>query len=472
MELLTSIRRRQRVFAALTYNFSSLAMSLGLKFDRERFWGPFQVLLTYCICHTESSSKSGISFTDGIGLVYKSSAGEAFGWGQKGKAPTERSFYDARCKAHKLGEDYFWRQIQEVLPSTSSGTESRFGGFRFLHGDGMQFHVPRNSETIKEFGVQHNGPCNSTHYPQGKLALLIEGGSGRLVDYKILRCKDKKQAQKSSLPFEERSAIDHFVANMDSKDCIVWDCGGSSMALFHHMIQAKKHFIMAVGKNLNLVKQAIANKKKDQIIDYTIPPSIRTSGIPHNQRTIRLRILAVKGAKGQRKYVVTNILDELDRSEIRRVYRQRWAVETLFRHAKEYLGARILRSQKLWGIKQEILAIMAILHMVAHTQDMITKNENKVSTSLCCLRKGFRRPRLFPTLDLIKEFLIEVAPKRGRGEIPRSTAIAWINTMYRPYIVEPGRSAERISKLPFGLFRPKRDSHTQRRAKTKKTKAA
>lgn len=470
MSLIKSSHQRLRVLNRLSSHFVAFSDAVGRKFSRMGKWGPLQVFVTLCMSHSESSSKSGISWEESINLVHAGPAGEAFGWGEMTAAPTKRSFFDARKKLNALGDRFVWDHLLSTMHGKDLPTRTEIGGFGFLHGDGSQFYVQRSEETIREFGVQDNGTSSTTHYPQGKVVVLMEGGSGRLIDYQLVRCKDKKNAGESSILFEEKEAIRHFVDQMTPKDCLVWDSGGSSHQLFYDMHSAGKHFLMAIRNSWNLSKRMKASGKADMLLDYDIPAACLPPGAAKKQATIKLRVVRIRDGNGDGKILVTNIVEGLTRSHIRKVYKQRWAVETLFRHAKEYLGMRILRSKTLWGIKQEALAVLAILHMSAHINDHVTRAANRVYSPLCCLKAGFRRPRIGHLLDLAMNLLAtHCGPEKPR--LKRSTLNLWANMLQNPYIVEPGRSAERISRLPFGLFLPKRDGKTQRIAAKKRAAA-
>ena len=465
MHLLPSPTQRSRVLDRFITQSQAFFQAVGTKFLRQGKWGPWQVFLTLCMSHSEASSKAGLSWEDAIGRVHASPAGEAFGWGDDTSPPTTRSFYDARLKLNKYDDRFIWNHLLETMADHDSRHAIWLGGFRFLHGDGMQFHVSRSEETLKEFSVQDNGKCKKTHYPQGKLVALIEGGSGRMIDFQLVRCKDKKRADQSSILFEEKEAIRHFVGEMKPNDCLVWDSGGSSQKLFHEMNSAGKHFIMAINSGWLLARKFKASGKDDLVIDHHVQKKFLPE-VAENKRNIKLRLVRIRDKEGASKTIATNILGKLTRSQIRKIYKQRWAVETLFRHAKEYLGMRILRSKTLLGIKQEVLAVLAILHLAAHIQDGITGKANAVKSPLCCLKAGFRRPRTVHLINFSINLLATVCA-RNSTRLDRSTRVTWSTVLANPYIVEPGRSLERISRLPFALFKVMRKSRGQRKAKIK-----
>lgn len=465
MQLINSPKQQSRVLDCLVTQARNFSAAVGLKFLRQGKWGPLQLFLTLCMSHSESSSKEGIPWKDAIGRLHASPAGEAFGWGDGTPAPTVRSFHDARLKLKERDERFIWNHLLEAMHGHDAPDETRLGGFRFLHGDGMQFHVPRSEETLREFSVQANGTSSETHYPQGKLVALMEGGSGRMIDFELVRCKDKENAGESSILFEEKEAVSHFVQQMTPQDCLVWDSGGSSQQLFYDMHTAGKHFIMAINNSWTLAQKFKAKRRAEIIVDHHIPARCLPN-VPKEQRYMKLRLVRMRDKNGVSKIIATNIVDGLTRSQIRKVYKQRWAVETLFRHAKEYLGMRILRSKTLWGIKQETLAVLAILHIAAHVQDQITRKANTVKTPLCCLKAGFRRPRTVHTLDFTVNLLITVCP-RNSTRLERSTRVIWATALADPYVVDPGRSLERISLLPCAMFTATRQSKSQRKAAKK-----
>src|SRR5690606_14529486 len=124
---------------------------------------------------------------------------------------------------------------------------------------------------------------------------------------------------------------------------IIADCGFASYVEFADMIAQKQHFLIAVPKSWNLVRVFKARKQSDAIVGMSIPGN--------SDRFLTIRVFTIRDGGGKARYIATSLAAPFTLSECRRIYKTRWAIETWFRYAKQFLALRRLRSTTLHGVR-------------------------------------------------------------------------------------------------------------------------
>ncbi len=436
--------------------FTTMSQALSrapTRFERERKLGPLQVLLTMQSAHFAGSQAGGQSWEDALASV-ASSLGEDTAWGERFSV-SRTAFHQAVKKVDDADQVRLWDMCRSLFPAAQGSTLSELHGIRFAHVDGTQVRTPRSAELVEKVGVQTNGPSASAHYPSGKCVLVLEAGTQRILGYELCRCKAFDQEQEPVLAREERDGWRKLRGETLKSHAIIADCGFASYAEFADMIDCQQHFLIAVPKSWHLVRKFKARKQADATIEMPVP------GEPN--RTLTVRVFTIKDDEGKIRYVATSLTAPFTLSECRRLYKTRWAIETWFRYAKQFLALRRLRSTTLHGVRLEILAILILMQAVAALRARLAHHVNHIDGLLCSLRAGYRKATFTPALRFTWRTICTALVDPTDERIP----ITFTRLLERTNSYCPGRRYQRTSKDPAGVFIPKRPSQSQRKAAVK-----
>lgn len=431
-------------------SISSALVGAPTYFDRDRKTGPLQVIMTMQAAHFAGSQEGGQSWEDALASM-ASSLGEETAWGRRFQV-SRTALHEAIKKVDAADQIQLWDVGRKMFPAPRASALSEMHGVRFAHIDGTQVRTPRSAELLQIVGTQTNGPYTSCHYPVGKCVLLLEAGTQRILGHELCRCKAFAKEQEPILAREERSAWRTIRDRISEEYAIIADSGFASHDDFADLLAAGKHFIIAVPKSWKIIARFRATKQSDGIV--TIP-------MPHDpSRTLTLRIFTIRDSDGNARYIATSLRAPFTLSECRRLYKTRWAIETWFRYAKQFLALRSLRSTTLHGVRLEILAILIVMQAIAALRTAIAHDANHITDLLCTLRDGYRKAKFRSALRAASRIICDALTNTG-GTDPPPEFRRLIGTTV-PY--ESGRKFKRVSKDPSGVFIPRRPSKSQRKA--------
>lgn len=419
-------------------------------FTRERQLGPRQVLLTMQAAHFAGSQEGGQSWEDALASV-ADSLGEDSAWSRR-FAVSRQAFHRAVKKVDDQHQAQFWEMCQGLFPASQPSLLSELHGVRFAHLDGTQVRVPRSEALVEIVGAQTNGTLSASHYPVGKCVVLLEAGTQRILGHEFCRCKAFAEESEPVLAREERAAWQVLRDRIAEKHAVIADCGFASYETFFDLIAQDRHFLIAIPKSWNLVRLFRSRKQSDAIVEMAMPSD--------PARTLRVRVFTIRDGDGKTRFIATSLEGPFTLSECRRLYKTRWAIETWFRYAKQFLAMRSLRSQTLHGVRLEFLAILSVMQAVAALRTRFAPHLNHRADLLGSLERGFRKIRFRHTIVVVWN-LICAALTTPHCDIPPPRFRRLVRTTIS-YM--PGRRFARISNDPAGVFIPKRPSRSQRKA--------
>lgn len=429
---------------------SSAFARAPIHFDRDRKTGPLQVILTMQAAHFAGSQEGGQSWGDAQASA-ASSFGEDTAWG--------RRFLVSRAAFHKSvkkvdDEDHaqLWQVCRDTFSSALGESLSEMHGIRFAHIDGTQVRMPRSDELVEVVGTQTNGPNQSCHYPVGKSVLMLEAGTQRVLGHELCRCKAFDKESEPVLAREERAAWRVVRERIAGKYAVIADSGFASHEDFAELIAEGIHFLVAVPKSWKIITKFRATKQSDAIVTIPMP------GDP--SRTLTLRIFTIRDGDDNIRYVATSLRLPFTLSECRRLYKTRWAIETWFRYAKQFLAMRKLRSMTLHGVRLELLAILMFMQAIAAIRTAIACHVNRITDLLGTLQDGFRKAKFRTAIRAATRIICDALTNAGGKEPPPE----FLQLIHATIPYKPGRKFKRIRKGPVGGFIPRRPDRAQRKA--------
>jgi hypothetical protein len=181
------------------------------------------------------------------------------------------------------------------------------------------------------------------------------------------------------------------------------DAGFTGYPLWQAILQAKGHFVVRVGGNVNLLSEHADVKKLGGGIVLCWPKGKVESGEP----PLRLRLAQVRVGK-TKMWLLTSVLDarRLTRRQLVRVYKMRWGIEVEFRGLKQTIDKNQLRCRNSDRVLVELnwsLCAMTVAELLA-LREQLTQRERRpchqndpqdrsLANTMRALRKAMRNLR-------------------------------------------------------------------------------
>lgn len=351
--------------------------------------------------------------------------------GQGDQAPNEQAVSKARQKLD-------WRAFEYLLRDANqeNSIEELWRGHRVRIVDGTKLSFPNYRDIRKHFEIP-NTKAGPGHYPQGWMVTLINSTSGQPVAME-LGCGKKTSERKLMLKM-----LPHFQAN----DIVLLDRGLGGAQVYLDFIKNSIHFIHRVktsGDRVAMyVQEFLQSNKSSQI---TCAPAIDDDG-----EEVFLWIRLVRGPKdseGKRIVFATSLLDkdQYPSSSIRELYRQRWAIETMYGRIKNVLHIGKFHARTVNGILQEIYAHLLVISLTALIEVQASR------------ARGLDRTKAVPSFkaatQVIRRYMaIIVGCRKLTPNEANHLAAKMIEEAGRIlWRKQPGRSFPRVSKQPISSW--------------------
>ncbi len=223
-----------------------------------------------------------------------------------------------------------WPLIQSLLvkrlrPDAQVGSSWRVLGWLLLAVDGSRFECPRT--TSNEEGLGCAGRDKTA--PQIFQTMLQHVGTGLPWDFRLGPGTDS-----------ERRHLLEMLADLPENTLLTADAGFISYQLCSLLIEANQGFLLRIGGNKTLIEGLDENETRENIVSFW--PNKEQSGPP-----IKLRKICFRSQSGLPVVLVTNILDPaiLSDEDAQELYKSRWGIEVYFRHLKQTMDFKTLKSR-------------------------------------------------------------------------------------------------------------------------------
>lgn len=159
------------------------------------------------------------------------------------------------------------------------------------------------------------------------------------------------------------------------------DAGFIGYPLWSLIIEQGYQFLVRVGGNVSLLLEQGNVVMKGQMLVLSWTQQAKKAGLP----PLRLRLVKVKVGKTW-MWLLTSIRDksELNVSQIRELYKQRWGIEVEFRGLKQTLNKRNLRCRNEKRVKAELhwsILGMAVAELFALKEQQSKRRSHSASKS-------------------------------------------------------------------------------------------
>lgn len=287
--------------------------------------------------------------------------------------PSKSSLSEARSKvSYEFFEDTF-------RSSFDSAPRKKFRGYDVYAVDGDQLDLPASEDVLAHnFRGYPSKKNQETHYPKAYVVHVLDVVNNLVADFAY------------SAEQEESSLAQMLVQRYGEKSIFIYDrlhCGFDTFVAHE---AAGNYFVVRArtngGGTHREVKRFIASPSRSKLIkwEYIWPNRFKPAA------TVRLVKVRHPKTKEDRIYV-TNLPSVLfSNSDIERLYRRRWDIETSFKDLTDTLKLNQWHSTKINGVLQEVYALLWLansvrteMNRVAGTPDVFAEEYEKSNFKLC-----------------------------------------------------------------------------------------
>lgn len=206
----------------------------------------------------------------------------------------------------------------------------KWNGFRLVGIDGSEAMLPKNKETIREYGEYTTNFMNKT-------VVLVRLSKA----YDVLN-EISIDAKLSNRKIGEHRLANQHLAYLGKGDLTLYDRGYPSYDLFRNTLAAGCHFCARVAvANWGVAKKLVGTGQKEIIAEikpgHALEKKYKQQGVDY--KPIKCRFVCVELPTGEKEVLITSLLDmEKYPCEIfKELYHLRWGVEESFKKDKHRL---------------------------------------------------------------------------------------------------------------------------------------
>lgn len=290
--------------------------------------------------------------------------------------------------------------------------------------DGSEVLLPKNEETIKEYGEYTTNFMNGT-VVLARLSKAYDVFNNISVDAKLVNTE-----------IGEHPLAKQHLDHLGEGDLILYDRGYPSYDLFKNNLDKSCHFCARVAvANWSAAKRLVESGEREIIAEitpgYEIRKQYKEQGI--DIEPIKCRFICIELSTGEKEVLITSLLDteEYPYELFEELYHLRWGVEESYKIDKHRLELENFSGKSVVAIKQDFFANILMGNLTAvlssNLGEEINKKKRKYdyqvnkTTALSKVKEFLAF--LFNSLDvlqfietLVSEFLLNVLPIRlGRS---------------------------------------------------------
>lgn len=262
-----------------------------------------------------------------------------------------------------------------------AGSAWQVDGWVPFAADGSRVEVPRTQANEKAFKCAGRTKTG----PQLSVTTLYHMGSGLPWSWRIGPGVES-----------ERTQLRDQLNTLPKKSLVVGDAGFTGYDLMQDVLKHSLHFLMRVGGNVTLLTELGCEVEKRGHTVYLWPQEKR------DRKPLVLRLIRVKAkskyARCREVYLLTDVFDRsrMSQATASLLYRRRWGVEVFYRHFKQTLNQRMLRSRSPkqapaelhWGLTA--LLLLGLMGVSALHRSRTDPLHLSVSASLRTIRNAMR----------------------------------------------------------------------------------
>lgn len=227
-------------------------------------------------------------------------------------------------------------------------------GWVVFAGDGSRFDVPRTRSNEARYS------------PKSKLSREAQKKKRQRQQRKAARARQQQRQNKANVPqiwltvlwhvgsglpwhwlagpsdSSEREHLRQMLIELPARCLLTADAGFVGYDLWQTITQAGQQLLIRVGGNVKLLKKLGYAREREGLV-YLWPDKAAKQGLP----PLVLRLIVVDSGRHP-VYLVTSVMDrnKLSDAQAAQIYAHRWGIEVFYRHCKQTLERRKLRSHQ------------------------------------------------------------------------------------------------------------------------------
>ena len=305
----------------------------------------------------------------------------------------------------------------------------RWNGLRLIAIDGSTLILPKNDQTIKEFG-------EFSHSRKTTPVVLVRASQA----YDVLN-KIAIDSILSPLSVGELDLASEHIKFSENNDLYLFDRGYNAFWLFTMIISKGANFCARINiRNWKGARELIASGLREKVIEIHPSPIAKTKCDKLNLSTqiVKIRLISIDLENGEKEVIATSLLDEekYPYELFADLYHKRWIIEESFKLTKSRIEMENFSGKLPEAIKQDFYAriftanLTAILSFTVNEQiKKINKNKKyeyqinktqavaKMKDSIVLLFIRRNIDKIIKALQ--KHFSKNIVPIRPRRTFPR-----------------------------------------------------
>ena len=235
-------------------------------------------------------------------------------------------------------------------------------GFRCIAADGSTIILPKNKETIEEFGLIN---IKNQHIEDNYVSAKCE------CYYDVLNNIVIKTQLANSSSYEVDLAL-NMINDFTEKDLLIYDRGYASYKMMATLIKNNKNFLIRIPKNSFKESKKLFNSNKNY--DNKIVTLDITKDCPKNLNLptkIAVRLIKLQLSTGETEILATSLMDDkITINDFSSLYNRRWGVETFFSIIKGRLNLEHFTGKTVESIKQDFWSTI----FISNIETVMTEN--------------------------------------------------------------------------------------------------
>lgn len=269
----------------------------------------------------------------------------------KQQSTVDKSAYSRARRKLKHTAFIELNQVAVVTTMYEDGDYKTWKGMRTLAIDGSKIILPKNDETVEEFGtIAYDNKRGAGEHCYGLASVLYDVLNRVAVDAQLAPC----------LTYEVDLAAKH-LTHAQAGDLVIYDRGYCSYQMLAIASQAEGNFLIRCpDKNFQVAADMLGSKGPDDVtIELTAPQRFRRDS--RNQelpKTVTVRFVRVTLKNGEYEVLVTSLLDQelYTVADFKELYWLRWGIETFYGTLKTRLDIENFSGYSPEAIRQDFFA--------------------------------------------------------------------------------------------------------------------
>jgi hypothetical protein len=301
--------------------------------------------------------------------------------------------------------------------------------------DGTSMIVPRSEELLRYF-TPRTSRQGEGHYPSLLAVTAMNVFTGQPI---AARIGDHTDSERDGLLSMIRTVFKR-------GDLSLLDRGLPAGWLFWEFEKAGQFYLSRMkttgDRAASYVQSFVKSEKKSKVIRLEIVDV-------DTQEKVEIKVRLVRGpmdSEGKRIVFATNLIgEEYTRKSILKLYRERWAVETLYGRMKNLLKVERFHARSYNGVMQEIFANLLVLSLTALVW----------SATICRKKMNPRRsvPSFKNAVEVVRRHLFDAIDHRITGRRAKELTKRMIEQTNRVmWKKQPGRNYPRVSMQPIKVW--------------------